>query len=201
MVARQSLPALVARHTQRQSVLGSELLEFRHDARGDDGVALGVEAVHHGLEQGQLALHRVTEEIGVDEDVVGRHEGRIVLEEHVAGHLLHLAHQLALHRLLLLELLQSLLLGLVLLESRVAFAEDSFDLDMLSVFGRRYFLIDKVRSYKAKLSRLLGDTHDVEYVADVAVWECDLNPVLSLSIRFISRRASLCAMTVDSYLR
>ncbi len=56
-------------------------------ARGDDGIALGVQAVHHAGQQLQLALHAVGEEVGVDEDRVGRCQGGIVLEEERRGHL------------------------------------------------------------------------------------------------------------------
>lgn len=96
MVALQSLPALVAGDAQGDAVLGAELLELGHDARGDDGVALGVQAVHHGLEERQLPLHRVRQEVGVDEDAVRGDEGLVVLEEELRGELGHLpAHDVA----------------------------------------------------------------------------------------------------------
>lgn len=87
MITRQPLPPLVARNPQRNPILGSQLLQLRHDAAGDDGGALGVQAVHHGLEERQLALHGVAEEVGVDEDAVGGYQGFVVLEEERRGEL------------------------------------------------------------------------------------------------------------------
>lgn len=87
VVALQALPALVAGDAQRDAVLRAQLLELGHDARRDDRDALRVEGVHHGLEEGQLALDGVGEEVGVDEDGVGRHESRVVLEEEGGGDL------------------------------------------------------------------------------------------------------------------
>ena len=56
---------------ERDPVLGAELLELCHDAVGDVGDALGVEAVHHGLHHVQLVLHAEVDKVGVDEHVVG----------------------------------------------------------------------------------------------------------------------------------
>ena len=57
----------------------------------------------------------MTEKIGIDEDVVRRNEGCVVLEEHVAGHLRRFSDELSVDGLLLLLLLSQLSLELVLL--------------------------------------------------------------------------------------
>lgn len=129
MVALEALPALVAGDAEGDAVLGPQLLELGHDAAGDDGVALGEEAVHHGLEERQLALDGVREEVGVDEDAVGRHERLVVLEEERRGELRHLAaHDVAVagcgggrrRRGLGGLRVRLVAFGLVLLEARVA---------------------------------------------------------------------------------
>lgn len=71
MIASKPLPALIAGDPQRDAVLGPQLLELGHDAVGDDGRALGIQAVHHCGEKLQLVPHRVREEIGIDEHGVG----------------------------------------------------------------------------------------------------------------------------------
>lgn len=50
VVASASLKPLVTSDLQRQSVLGTELLQLSHDAVCDDGRASGVETVHHCLD-------------------------------------------------------------------------------------------------------------------------------------------------------
>lgn len=102
MIALQPLPSFVSSNAQRQSVLRSQLFQFGNNARGDDRVALGVQAVHHGLQKRQFSLNCVTEKVGIDEDVVGRDESGVMLEEHVAGHLRRFADELAVGRLLCL---------------------------------------------------------------------------------------------------
>ena len=81
MIALQPGPSLVSCNAQGNSVFGAQSLEFGHHAAGDDGEAFGVEGVHHGFKQGQLALDGVGEEIGVYQDGVGWNEGGVVLEE------------------------------------------------------------------------------------------------------------------------
>lgn len=88
-------------------------------------------------------MNCVTEEVGIDEDVVWRRKGCVVLEEHVAGHLGRFADELAVDSLLRRLLLQQHLgLCLVLLQPGIAQAQDSLDL--------------------AELSGFLCDTHDGE---------------------------------------
>lgn len=91
MVALQALPALVAGDAQGDPVLGAELLELGHDAASNNGGALGEQAVHHALEQRQLALDRVAQEVGVDQHAVRRHQRLVVLEEQLRRQLGHLA--------------------------------------------------------------------------------------------------------------
>jgi hypothetical protein len=149
VVALQTLPALVTGDAQRNAVFRTQLLEFGHDARCDDRDTLGVEGVHHGFEERQLALHRVREEIGIDQHRVGGHERRVVLEEEGRGDLraritsseerndrrggdnVHLAHDLALGGGFLLGLLFALVL--ILLQTRITLADDSLDLFSSSV--------------------------------------------------------------------
>lgn len=64
-------------YLERDPVLGPELLQLGHDAVGDVGDALGVEAVHHGLHHVQLILHTEVDEVGVDENVVGLENRKI----------------------------------------------------------------------------------------------------------------------------
>jgi hypothetical protein len=87
VVALEPLPALVARDAQRNAVLGPEFLKLGHDARGDDGRGFGVQQVHERLVQLEFAVHRMREEVGVDEDGVGRAESRVGLEEERRGDL------------------------------------------------------------------------------------------------------------------
>ena len=91
VIAFQPLPALVPRDPQRDPVFLPQFLQLGHDAVGDDGDAFRVQAVHHGAQQLELVLHRVAEEIGVDEDGVGRDEGGVVLVEEGGGYLGDLA--------------------------------------------------------------------------------------------------------------
>ena len=62
---------MTERYLEGDPVLGPQLLQLGHDAVGDVGDALGVEAVHHGLHHVQLVLHAEVDEVGVDENVVG----------------------------------------------------------------------------------------------------------------------------------
>ena len=69
------LSPLRSPYLERDPVLGAELLQLGHDAVCDVGDALGVEAVHHGLDHVQLVLHAEVDKVGVDEHVEGL-EGR-----------------------------------------------------------------------------------------------------------------------------
>jgi hypothetical protein len=81
VVALEAFPSLVSGDAQCDAVLGAELLEFGHDAVGNDGNAFGVEAVHHRGQHFELLLNRVGDEVGVDQDGVGRYQSGVVLEE------------------------------------------------------------------------------------------------------------------------
>jgi hypothetical protein len=81
VVAREALPAFVARNSQRNTVLWTKLLQLSHDTGGDDGCGFGVEQVHEGLVELELGVHSVREEVGIDEDRVWGAERRVGLEE------------------------------------------------------------------------------------------------------------------------
>lgn len=81
MITLQSLPSLIARNPQGYAVFLSKFLELSHDAVCYNGYAFGIQAVHHGGEEFELLLDSVREEIGIDEDGVGRDKGGVVLEE------------------------------------------------------------------------------------------------------------------------
>lgn len=76
---------------------------------------LGVEAVHHRLDNVELFLNGKVDKVGVQDHLVGRHQGRIVLEEERRGHLLYMADLAS--RLLFLPLPLSLLDRLATLSS------------------------------------------------------------------------------------
>jgi hypothetical protein len=85
VVALQSLEPRVFGDPQGQTVLDAELLQLSDHAIGDVGDALAEEAVHAGLEDVQLVLDGEVDEVGVDEDAVGRTEGVVVREEEAGG--------------------------------------------------------------------------------------------------------------------
>lgn len=94
---------------------GSSLELEAYHTGCDDRVTLRIEAVHHGVEKRELSLNRVTEKVGIYEDVVGRNESCVVLKEHVAGHLRRFSDKLAVDGLLFLLLLSELSLEFVFL--------------------------------------------------------------------------------------
>ena len=87
VIALQPLPPLIPRDPQRDPVFLPQLLQLGHHTISDDGDALRVQAVHHRGQQLELVLHRVAEEIGVDEDGVRGDEGGVVLVEERGGDL------------------------------------------------------------------------------------------------------------------
>ena len=76
------LPPLIPGNPQRDPVLGAQLLQLGHDAIGDDDAAGCVQRIHQGGQEIELVLDGVGEEVGVEEDLVGRGEGGVVGEEH-----------------------------------------------------------------------------------------------------------------------
>lgn len=80
--ALDPLEARVFYDPERQLVLGTELFQLADHAIRDVRDALGVEAVHHGFDHVEFVFNAKVDEIGVDEDVVGRAELGVVLEEH-----------------------------------------------------------------------------------------------------------------------
>lgn len=87
MATLQPRPLFISCDPQRDTVLGAEFFELRHNTVGNSGGARGVEAVHHGREEGKLAANCMREEVRVNEDGVGGSEGGIVGEEKGAGDL------------------------------------------------------------------------------------------------------------------
>lgn len=83
--AGQPLEPRVLDNLERHPVLGPQLLQLAHDAVRDVGDALGVEAVHHALDHVHLVLDREVDEVGVDEDVIGRTQLGVVGEEEGGG--------------------------------------------------------------------------------------------------------------------
>ena len=63
------------------SILVPKLFKLGHDAVGDAGGALGVQTVHHTLDEVDLVSDGEVDEVGIDEDPVGWSELRVVLEE------------------------------------------------------------------------------------------------------------------------
>ena len=72
VVALEPLEPRVPGYPQGDPVSWAELLQFRHDAVGDDWGRLCIKAVHHGFNEFELFLNRVIDEIGIDKDGVGR---------------------------------------------------------------------------------------------------------------------------------
>jgi hypothetical protein len=87
VVALQSLPPLISRYAQSDSVLWAKFLQLGHDAGGDDGRGFGIEQVHEGFVELELAVHGVGKEVRVDEDGIGRTESGVGLEEERRGDL------------------------------------------------------------------------------------------------------------------
>lgn len=94
---------------------GSSLELGTYHTGCDDRVTLRIETIHHGVEKRELSLNRVTEKVGIHEDVVGRNESCVVLKEHVAGHLRRFSNKLAVDGLFFLLLLSELSLEFVFL--------------------------------------------------------------------------------------
>lgn len=87
MIALYPFESRIPRDPQRNAVPRAEFLQLGHDAVGNARGGFGVETVHHGLHQLELLLDRKVDEVGVDEDGVGRSEGFVKLEEEGGGDL------------------------------------------------------------------------------------------------------------------
>ena len=85
--AGQALEARIFGYAQRDPVRLAELLELGHHAVAYVGYALGIHAVHHGLDDVQLVLDGEVDEVRVDEDVIRRAELGVVREEESARRL------------------------------------------------------------------------------------------------------------------
>lgn len=82
--AGQAFEARVFGDAQCDAVRLSELLELGHHAVGDVGHAFGVQTVHHRLHDVEFVFDREVDEVRVDDDVVGRTQLRVVVEEQSA---------------------------------------------------------------------------------------------------------------------
>ncbi|KAL3778748.1 hypothetical protein HJC23_012444 [Cyclotella cryptica] len=80
-IAGNLFKARILRHTQGHFVFRSEFFEFSHDAVYDAGDAFGEDTVHHGSYDFHFVRNGKVDEVRVDEDVVGRSELIVVLEE------------------------------------------------------------------------------------------------------------------------
>lgn len=87
VIALQSFPPLIPGDSQRNAVLGTQFFQLGHDAGCDDWRGFGVQEVHEGFVELEFGLNGVREEIGVDEDGIGRAEGGVGLEEERGGDL------------------------------------------------------------------------------------------------------------------
>ena len=81
----KTLESWIFDYSESNPVLAAELLQLRHDAVGDVGDTLGVQTVHHALDDVHLVLDGEVDEVGVHEDVKGRPELSVILEEESAG--------------------------------------------------------------------------------------------------------------------
>lgn len=70
VIALYALPPLVSRDAQGNPILGAELLQLRHDARGDYGRGLRIQQIHEGLLQFEFSADGVRQEIGIDQNAV-----------------------------------------------------------------------------------------------------------------------------------
>lgn len=87
VIALETFPALIASNAQRDAVFGTEFFQLGHDAGCDDRGGFGVEQVHESLIDFKLVGNGVREEIGVDENGVGRSKSGVGLEEEGRGDL------------------------------------------------------------------------------------------------------------------
>ena len=104
MVTPQPFPSLISCDPECYAVLLAKLLEFSelklsvgllqgvpggrtYYTISDDGIAFGVEAVHHGGKKFEAVLDGVREEIGIHEDGIWWNKSSVVLKEKRRGNL------------------------------------------------------------------------------------------------------------------
>ena len=105
----------VLHQLEGESVLDSHLLELGNHALSHTRDALSKQAVHHALEDVQLVLNGEVNEVGIDQDVIGRPQLHVVLKVKTHSLLLHLLNfDFVQSRGLILLLLLLLLLVIVL---------------------------------------------------------------------------------------
>lgn len=92
--AGEPFEARISGNLECQSKLGPELLQLTKDAVRHTRNALGIQTVHHGLDNVEFVADGEADEVGVDEDVVGRGEGGVVLEEEGRGDLFDVTDRL-----------------------------------------------------------------------------------------------------------
>jgi hypothetical protein len=91
VIALQPFPSLIPSYSQRNAVLWTEFLELSHHACCYYGRGFRIEQIHEGFVELELRVDSVGEEVGVNEDVVGRPEGGVGLEEEGGGDLWNLS--------------------------------------------------------------------------------------------------------------
>jgi hypothetical protein len=85
MVAFDNLKPGILGQLQGHPIPRPQLLQLRDHTLRDHRGDFPQQAVHGVLQNVQLVLDREVYEIGVDQDPVGRAQGRVVFEEHVRG--------------------------------------------------------------------------------------------------------------------
>jgi len=108
--AREALETGIAGNTQGNPVSVAQLLKLSHNAVRNTRDTLGVEAVHHAADEVELVLQAEVDEIGVDENAIGRYQGGIVCEEKGRGYLWYSADGFCFLLFLLFLLLQLIFL-------------------------------------------------------------------------------------------
>lgn len=79
--ARKPFDSRVFGNLEGHPVLMPELFKLGHDAIGDAGGALGIQTVHHALDQVNLVSDGEVDKVGIDQNAVRWSQLRVVLEE------------------------------------------------------------------------------------------------------------------------
>lgn len=85
VTTRQPLESRIPCHSEGDSILGTKFLQLGKNAIGDARDRLGVQAIHHALDQLDFVLQTKVDKVGIHQDSVGRTKGSIVLEEERGG--------------------------------------------------------------------------------------------------------------------
>lgn len=81
MLAPESLVPFIPGRPESQAVFRAQLFQLGKDAVGDDGDALGQEQIHQASFDVDFGADRMGEEVGVEEDLIGRFQAGICVEE------------------------------------------------------------------------------------------------------------------------